>query len=170
VQPRGHALEVRLYAEDPGAHFFPSSGPILALREPSGPGIRVDSGITAGSVVPLDYDPLLAKLSAWGPDRPAAVARLRAALRETAVLGPATNLAFLQEVLAHPAFLRGDTHTGFLEEHFPAWRPADGDADLAALVAAVALTRAAAPGGTASGEPRALPTPWETLGAWRLGR
>jgi acetyl-CoA carboxylase biotin carboxylase subunit len=167
VRFQGHAIEVRLYAEDPTASFFPSAGPILALQEPSGPGIRVDSGIAAGGVVPVEYDPLLGKISAWGPDRPSALARLRGALRDTAVLGPTTNLAFLQDVLAHPALERGDTHTGFLGEHFAGWRPA-GDEESAAIAAALALTRPATPGARGAG-PAAQPTPWQTLGAWRLG-
>jgi len=167
VRAHGHAIEGRLYAEDPAAGFFPSAGPILALHEPAGPGVRVDSGIAAGGVVPVEYDPLLGKISACGEDRAAAIARLSAALRDTAVLGPTTNLAFLQDVLAHPAFQRGETHTGFLAEHFATWRPG-GDEAVAALAAALALARPAAPAGDARGR-AAAPTPWETLGAWRLG-
>jgi acetyl-CoA carboxylase biotin carboxylase subunit len=169
VRPRGHAVEARLYAEDPAASFLPSAGPILALREPAGPGIRVDSGVAAGVVVPVEYDPLLAKLSAWGPDRESAVARLAAALADTAILGPTTNLAFLQDVLAHPAFVRGDTHTGFLAEHFPSWRQGSRDEAAAALVAALALVR---PGGAPAdgGSHTIAPTPWGALGTWRLAR
>ena len=167
VVPRGHAIEVRLYAEDPAHNFFPSPGPILAWREPAGPGVRVDSGVVAGTVVPVDYDPMLAKISAWAADRATAVRRLRVALEETVVLGPTTNLGFLLDVLAHPAFLAGDTHTGFLTEHLADWRPAGPDATAAAIAAAIALSRPAAP--SASGERAAAPTPWETLGAWRLG-
>ena len=166
VRAAGHAIEARLYAEDPAAGFFPSAGPILALREPQGPGIRVDSGIAAGGTVPVEYDPLLGKISAWGPERASAIARLGNALRDTAVLGPATNLAFLQDVLEHPAFRRGETHTGFLAEHFATWQPG-GDEATAALAAALALARPAAPAGARG--PAATPTPWETLGAWRLG-
>jgi acetyl-CoA carboxylase biotin carboxylase subunit len=168
VQPRGHALEVRLYAEDPTQNFFPSPGPILALREASGPGVRVDSGVAAGTVVPVDYDPLLAKVSAWGADRPAAIARLLGALAESGVVGPTTNLAFLQDVLAHPAFARGETHTGFLTEHFPAWKESDAHATTAVLAAALALARPALAAG-AGGGTTTVPTPWETLGQWRLG-
>jgi len=169
VRPRGHAIEVRLYAEDPAAGFLPSAGPILALREPAGPGIRLDLGVAAGTIVPVEYDPLLGKISAWGPDRTTALERLVTALRDTAVLGPATNLAFLQDVLAHPAFRAGATHTGFLDEHFAGWRQTGSEETIAALVAALALTRpgAAAPTDGGPGAPR---TPWETLGAWRLGR
>jgi acetyl-CoA/propionyl-CoA carboxylase biotin carboxyl carrier protein len=165
VRPRGHAIEARLYAEDPAAGFLPSAGPILALREPAGPGVRVDSGIGAGGVVPVEYDPLLSKISAWGPERAQVIARLRRALADTVILGPTTNLAFLLDVLAHPAFARGETHTGFLAEHLPAWRPPDDDAVAAALVAALALQRR--PAAEPAGAPP--PTPWETLGAWRLG-
>ncbi len=167
VRARGHAIEARLYAEDPAAGFFPSAGPILALREPTGPGVRVDSGIAAGGVVPVEYDPLLGKISAWGEGRAMAIARLAAALRDTAVLGPTTNLAFLQDVLAHPAFRRAETHTGFLTEHFATWQPG-GDEAVAALAAALALARPATPTGEVRGR-AAAPTPWETLGAWRLG-
>ncbi len=167
VRARGHAIEARLYAEDPAAGFFPSAGPILALREPTGPGVRVDSGIAAGGVVPVEYDPLLSKISAWGEGRATAIARLLAALRDTAVLGPTTNLAFLQDVLAHPAFRRAETHTGFLAEHFATWQPG-GDEAVAALAAALALARPATLAGEARGH-AAAPTPWETLGAWRLG-
>jgi acetyl-CoA carboxylase biotin carboxylase subunit len=167
VRPRGHAIEARVYAEDPQQSFFPSAGPILALHEPSGPGVRVDSGIRAGFTVPIEYDPLLSKVSAWGADRRAAIDRLAIALAETIVLGPTTNLAFLRDVLAHEAFRAGNTHTDFLPEHFPAWCPA-ARADLAALVAAVASARPAARAADGVGA-RAEPTPWETLGRWRLG-
>jgi acetyl-CoA carboxylase biotin carboxylase subunit len=168
VAMRGHAIEVRVYAEDPAASFFPSAGPILALREPAGPGVRVDSGVAAGTVVPLEYDPLLSKISAWGADRATAVTRLRAAVRDTVVLGPTTNLAFLHDVLAHPAFVRGETSTSFLADHLAAWQPGGDEEGLAAVAAALALLRGTAPGDGRGNRMRAA-TPWETLGAWRLG-
>jgi acetyl-CoA carboxylase biotin carboxylase subunit len=167
VRPRGHAIEARVYAEDPAVSFFPSAGPIFALREPAGPGVRVDSGIAAAGLVPLEYDPLLSKISAWGHDRAAASARLIVALRETVVLGPTTNLTFLRAVLEHAAFQRGDTHTGFLGEHFAAWHDAGEGVDVAALAAALAVARGASGRDTGSARPGA-PTPWESLGAWRL--
>ena len=167
VRPHGHAIEARVYAEDPAAGFRPSAGPILALHEPAGPGIRVDSGIAAGSIVPFEYDPLLSKISAWAADRATACERLRAALAETVVLGPHTNVAFLQDVLAHSEFLAGNTHTGFLAEHLPEWHPADTDAVAAAIVAALTGSPAAAL--TTDGTAPVTPTPWQTLGGWRLG-
>jgi acetyl-CoA carboxylase biotin carboxylase subunit len=167
LRPRGHAIEVRLYAEDPQQSFFPSAGMVLAWREPSGPGVRVDAAIRAGVAVPVEYDPMLAKISAWGADRAQATARLVGALADTIVLGPTTNLAFLRDVLAHPAFASGATHTGFLGDHLPSWHPS-GSPAVAAALAALATTRStAARGGDGTG-PRQEPSPWETLGRWRL--
>jgi acetyl-CoA carboxylase biotin carboxylase subunit len=167
LRPRGHAIEVRLYAEDPQHSFFPSAGMVYAWGEPSGPGVRVDAAVRAGVSVPVEYDPMLAKISAWGADRTQATARLAGALSETTILGPTTNLAFLRDVLAHPAFAAGRTNTGFLADHLPAWHPT-GALDLAAAVAALATTRPAAPRGGGDSDPRCEPTPWETLGRWRL--
>ncbi len=166
LRPRGHALEARLYAEDPQQSFRPSPGMVYAWHEPSGPGVRVDAAVRAGVAVPVDYDPMLAKISAWGEDRAQATARLVGALDETIVLGPTTNLAFLRDVLAHPEFAAGRTHTDFLADHLPAWRPGVAP-DVAAAVAAVATTRPTASRGDADG-PRREPSPWDTLGRWRL--
>jgi acetyl/propionyl-CoA carboxylase alpha subunit len=168
VTSRGHAVEVRVCAEDAAAGFLPSAGRILLLREPAGPGVRVDSGIETGTVVPVEYDPLLAKLSAWGPDRDVAIRRLRVALRDTVILGPATNLAFLQDVLAHPAFAAGATHTGFIDEHCAGWGPHATEVDAAAAIAAL-TGLGLRPGAASTGGPAAPPSPWDTLGRWRLG-
>jgi acetyl-CoA carboxylase biotin carboxylase subunit len=170
VRPRGHAIEVRVYAEDPGRGFLPSAGPILALREPAGPHVRVDSGIAEGYVVPVDYDPMLSKISAWGPARADAIDRLREALAETVLLGPSTNVEFLHAVLSHPAFRRGETHTGFLDEHLPHWAPEEPEPALALAAAALARQAPRADGGAAGAGPAHEPTPGERLGAWRLGR
>jgi acetyl-CoA carboxylase biotin carboxylase subunit len=167
LRPHGHAVEVRLYAEDPQQSFFPSPGMVYAWHEPSGPGIRVDGAVRAGVAVPVEYDPMLAKISAWGEDRAQAIARLVGALHETIVLGPTTNLAFLRDVLGHPEFAAGRTHTGFLADHLPAWHP-DVAPDLAAVVAALATTRATTSSAGDGGGPRREPSPWETLGRWRL--
>ncbi len=167
VTSRGHAIEVRVCAEDPAAGFLPSAGVILALREPAGPGVRVDSGIAVGMSVPVEYDSLLAKISVWGPGRSSAVERLREALRETTVLGPATNLAFLQDVAAHPAFLAGATHTGFVDEHLSGWRQDEAEVVAAAVAAALGL-RASTGATTIAAGPAVAPSPWETLGRWRL--
>jgi acetyl/propionyl-CoA carboxylase alpha subunit len=178
VRFRGAAIECRVYAEDPAADFLPQAGAVLAVREPAGPGVRIDSGLLADSAVPVEYDPLLAKISTWGETRAQAIARMLQALDETAIIGPTTNLAFLHDIVRHPAFRRGDTHTAFVPEHFPRWT---GDAalrDIAAIVAALVQgadasagsATAGLPSGTGGGPGRGgLPSPWITLGPWRVG-
>jgi len=113
---RGAALECRVYAEDP-VGFLPSPGRIDALRAPAGPWVRDDSGFYEGATVPSHYDPLVSKVSVWGPDRRSAIARMRRALSEYVVAGIKTNLAFHEKLLAHPAFVEGRYDTGFIEEH-----------------------------------------------------
>ncbi len=116
LQPRGHALECRVYAEDPLRGFAPSPGTIQLLQRPGGPGVRVDSGVREGSVVPLDYDPMLAKLLVWAEDRPRALARLRRALMEYRISGIATTLPLFRLLLDVPAFQQGALHTRLLDE------------------------------------------------------
>ncbi|HEV2690426.1 MAG TPA: acetyl-CoA carboxylase biotin carboxylase subunit [Bryobacteraceae bacterium] len=144
VALQGSAIECRICAEDPENQFFPSPGKIAQLREPGGPGIRVDSGVYAGWTVPLDYDPLLAKLIAWAPDRQEAIQRLLRALREYSIVGVETNLAFFREILEDPRFRAGDLHTGFIAELFarrkPKPKPA-ADLELAAALAAAAQAK-----------------------------
>jgi len=110
----GSAVECRVYAEDPANNFFPSPGKITTLREPAGPGIRIDSAAYPGWEVPLHYDPLIAKLCAWGPTRDDALNRLRAALAEYQVTGIQTTLGFFRDVIDDPTFRAGDLDTGFI--------------------------------------------------------
>src|SRR5215831_11805242 len=116
ITPRGHAMEVRLYAEDPENNFFPSPGRILSLRVPSGPGIRLDEGVYESWTVPNDYDPLLSKLIAWGNSREETIARLRRALDEYTITGIRTNAGLFRRILEEPDFLRGEIHTRWLDE------------------------------------------------------
>ena len=141
VRWTGSAIECRVYAEDPENNFLPFPGKITKLVEPSGPGIRLDSGVYEGWNVPFDYDPLLAKLVAWAPDRKAAINRLKRALTEYKVGGIRTNLSFFTEVLNDEAFERGELSTAFLEGFFARRKP-DREPDLemeavAAIVAAL---------------------------------
>ncbi len=115
----GHAIECRLYAEDPDNYFYPSPGTILSQRTPSGPGIRFDDGVYEGFTVPTEYDPLLGKLIAWGGDRGEAIARLQRALEEYAVTGIKTNAALFRRILRDPDFVRGDISTRWLDERLP---------------------------------------------------
>ncbi|MGH9377354.1 MAG: acetyl-CoA carboxylase biotin carboxylase subunit [Terriglobia bacterium] len=112
---RGHALECRIYAEDPENNFFPSPGLIERLRAPMGPGVRDDSGVYEGWTVPLEYDPLLSKLVTFGSSRNEAFARMRRALGEYEVAGINTNIAFFHRLLQHPAVLAGDIDTAFID-------------------------------------------------------
>jgi len=114
---RGHAMECRVYAEDPSSGFLPSPGRIEALRTPAGPGVRDDGGAYPGCEISSYYDPLISKLSVWAPDRPRALARMQRALREYVVTGIRTNLAFHQRLFAHPEFVAGHYDTGFIERY-----------------------------------------------------
>jgi len=141
ITPRGHAMEVRLYAEDPENNFFPSPGKILSQHQPSGPGIRVDEGVYEGWTVPMDYDPLLSKLIAWGNSREETIARLRRALEEYSITGIKTNTALFRRILAEPDFLRAEIHTKWLDELLRRPHPATpddaNDGDAAAIAAAI---------------------------------
>jgi acetyl-CoA carboxylase biotin carboxylase subunit len=143
LRQRGHAIECRVYAEDPGQGFLPSPGRIVALRAPAGPGLRDDSGVYEGGEVPIHYDPLISKLVAWGADRAEAIARMRRAVSEYAVLGITTTLPFFERVLRHPAFVSGDIDTGFIERHLGELCSAtsDEDRDMAVVAAAVRALR-----------------------------
>jgi acetyl-CoA carboxylase biotin carboxylase subunit len=147
IIPRGHAMEVRIYAEDPDNNFFPSPGKILSRQVPSGPGIRLDDGVYGGWTVPNDYDPLLSKLIAWGNSREETIARLRRALEEYTVTGIKTNVGLFRRILAEPDFLRAEIHTRWLDELLHPVRPAASSAnenqrdrsasDAAAIAAAI---------------------------------
>ena len=168
VQARGHALECRVYAEDPHHDDRPSPGTLRHVSWPEGPGVRTDAGVATGSEVTVHYDPMLAKLVTWGATREESIERMQAALRETAVLGVVTNLDRLQAILAHPLFRAGELHTHFLDEHLDETE-GDGRAPLppealAAVAAALHRGGGAARGGAA----RELPDPWRDLGGWRL--
>ncbi|WP_426749121.1 acetyl-CoA carboxylase biotin carboxylase subunit [Myxococcus sp. Y35] len=116
--PRGHSIEVRVYAEDPSRNFMPSPGKITYLRVPGGPNVRDDSGVFPGYTVPNVYDPMISKLSVWAPTRREAIARTQRALSEYVVKGITTNIRYLKAILAHPEFIEGDYDTSFLtREH-----------------------------------------------------
>ena len=117
VQWRGWAMECRICAEDVENQFFPSPGKIVRLREPSGPGVRIDSGVYPGWTVPLEYDPLLAKLVVWDADRATAIGRMQRALHEYSISGVETNLAFFRELLGDAEFRAGRLHTGFIADY-----------------------------------------------------
>lgn len=165
---RGHAIECRLYAEDPAGGFLPSTGRILQFLEPRGPGIRVDSGIVTGSDVTRFYDPLLAKIIVQAENRPAAIRRMRAALKETVLHGVTSNLDFLQAILARPEFAEGKIHTRWVETEFD-WQPPEPplEALLAAVLAGSAIENRN-PKIEHSVEPDPF-SPWKSGNGFRIG-
>jgi acetyl/propionyl-CoA carboxylase alpha subunit len=163
VVARGHAVELRLYAEDPET-FLPRAGRILAWEEPSGPGIRLDSGVTEGTEVGLDYDPLLAKLTAFAGGRAEAISRARRALEDWVVLGVETNRTLLRAVLESEEFLSGDYSVDLVSRLGPReTRPAP---DAAWIAAALALS---APAAASRAGAAAAPEPWDAPASWRAG-
>jgi acetyl-CoA carboxylase biotin carboxylase subunit len=165
---RGHALECRIYAEDPAAGFLPAPGRLLRFLPPGGPGIRVDSGYEEGDDVPEEYDALLAKVVAWAGNREAAVRRMRRALAETVLLGIPTNLALLRSILGHPDFAEGRAATDFVGMHLEALARSSGEVPDEVLIAA-ALAEETLPRGTGpSGGGRGIPGPWDRADGFRL--
>ncbi|MFJ9676707.1 acetyl-CoA carboxylase biotin carboxylase subunit [Streptomyces sp. NPDC101194] len=163
IELTGHAIEARICAEDPSRGFLPSGGTVLALREPQGNGVRTDSGLAAGGEVGSLYDPMLSKVIAYGPDRAAAVRRLRAALADTVILGVPTNAGFLRRLLAHPAVVAGDLDTGLVEREVDGLVPEGVPEE---VYAAAALLRQGVP---ASEPAAAWVDPFSVASGWRLG-
>ena len=159
IRLRGHAIEARVYAEDPGAGFLPTGGPVLAVTEPSGPHVRIDSGLSAGMTVGSDYDPMLAKVIAHGPDRGEALRRLDDALAHTAVLGVGTNIDFLRFVLADDDVASGRLDTALLENLD--YRTPGVDDDVLIAAATYRWLR---------GRPSGPADLWDVPSGWRLGR
>jgi acetyl-CoA/propionyl-CoA carboxylase biotin carboxyl carrier protein len=158
----GHAIEARLYAEDPARGFLPSAGTVLGLAEAEGPGIRVDSSLAVGTVVGTDYDPMLAKVVAWAPTRETARARLVAALGRTAVLGVTTNAGFLRALLTEPDVVAGRLDTGLIERRGEALTTADPVPSTVHVAAALALLVETEPVGPVVDR-------WDVPDGWRLG-
>jgi len=168
----GHAVEVRLYAEDPENDFLPSSGTIFFTKEPAGPGIRVDSGIYSGCNVPVYYDPILSKLIVWAHDRQTSIQRMKCALADYPILGVKNTGGFLTALMDNPAFQSGDLSTDFLErqaKYFKNWKENRAGIDDAAIAAALYEPRAAP--GTTGGvfEQRKQFNPWISIGKWSIG-
>jgi 3-methylcrotonyl-CoA carboxylase alpha subunit len=172
IPRRGHALEARVYAEDPQRDFLPATGRLIRLRPPAAsPYVRVDTGVREGDEVSVHYDPMIAKLIVWDETREGAVRRMRSALAAYEVVGVATNIAFLGAIAGHGAFLAEEIDTGFIERHravlLPALAPAP-DRALAAAALAVLERRkveAGANPGPRAGDPY---SPWHSVTGWRL--
>ena len=164
--PSGHAIECRIYAEDPAEGFLPSPGTLSLLRLPSGPGVRVDAGVYEGGEVSSYYDPILAKLCAWAPDRPQAIARMRRALGECVIGGVRNNLSFHEDVMASALFASGDYTTSTVEAGAIAAQPGATEAEeMAAIGVALAQTLE-----RAHHRPEGHTDSRQDLSAWQLNR
>ncbi len=168
VRPTGHAIECRVYAED-SVRLLPQSGRLLRYREPSGPGIRVDSGVREGQLVTVHYDPLLAKLIAYGDTREQALSRVLDALRHFEILGVRHNLAFLIALIERPEMASHEVHTRFIEDHLDELTTATRAkvAPMAAVLAALVAIRGPVRESSTT-ERQSRYDPWQTLGpiAW----
>ena len=171
TQPRGHAIECRIYAEDPYNDFVPSAGRLLRWQPPSGPGLRLDSGVVQGQDVSIYYDPMLAKLIAWAPSRDLSLRRMEVALSQFLALGVVTNIPLLRAVVKNPQFQRGEYDTGFLEWNPAVTSPAISD-ETRTMVRAVAAWASRQPSGPASPtvgtDGQANVNPWQSAGERRL--
>ncbi len=168
----GHAIELRLYAEDPDQNFLPGSGTLERLRLPKpGEHIRIDSGVVEGDTVTIFYDPMIAKLIAWDATRELALVRMREALAACDIVGPKSNVEFLESLVRHPAVVSAKIDTGYLDRHLDEFlrRPSSTDAARALIAAATAWLlheeRAGADAARASGDPH---SPWAEVDGWRL--
>jgi len=162
LRQRGHAMQVRVYAEDPDDRFLPQSGTIAQYREPAGPGVRVDSGVMRGSEISVKFDPMLAKLITYAETREECIDRMRRALRDYVVLGTKTNISWLRRVVSHEAFRDGRVSTRFIADHADGLAPRTSE-----LAPQIAAALAAAPRQrVAAGEVARTSTVWDTLGDW----
>jgi acetyl/propionyl-CoA carboxylase alpha subunit len=139
VSQRGHAVECRVYAEDPANGFLPAIGTILRLVEPQGPGIRVDSGVGSGDEITIHYDPMIAKLIVYGQDRAEAIQRMTVALSDYVILGLTTNIHFLKDLINTPEFVAGNATTALIERSFGDWQPPNFAVPDEALIAAALM-------------------------------
>jgi acetyl/propionyl-CoA carboxylase alpha subunit len=166
LSQRGHAIEARVYAEDPANQDLPQAGPLLLYREPRMPGVRVDAGVAEGAEVTVHYDPMIAKVIATADTRDAARRRLITALRSFPILGVRTNIPFLITILEHPRFVAGDIDTGFLDREAQSFRPARTTEAPPEVLAVADAVRSNAP--TGSRTATALPDPWTSLRGARV--
>ena len=165
IRSAGHAIEVRICAENPASQFLPETGLIAVLRSPpEAREVRLDTGVREGDEVSVFYDPMIAKLVVWGNDRAEAARRMAESLSQTEILGVVTNLAFLERVVAHPAYLAGETDTGFIDRHCADLLPPPGDVPVEALVAAAARVYRDELAGSRRN------SPWDDASGWRLNQ
>jgi len=174
LSQRGHAIECRIYAEDPANNFMPSVGQIHFIKEPTGPGIRVDSGVTSGDEISIHYDPMLAKLIVLGDNRADAIDKIGNALREYVILGDlTTNIPYLGMLIDHPAFCAGNTTTDFIDTHLSNWQPTAPTLPDEILIAAALADLVGSPIESVNELSQSgtdVHSPWQTNSKFRIGK
>jgi 3-methylcrotonyl-CoA carboxylase alpha subunit len=170
LSQRGHAIECRLYAEDPRTGFLPAIGVVLLFQPPEGVGVRVDAGVQSGDRITIHYDPMIAKIIVYERTREAAIRRIDAALRATIILGTTTNLSFLRALLNHPAFAMGEVDTGFIERHLDELIPPEPTLPDTALIAAALLDQMGSEKTPPNAAPKRLADPWSRGDNFRIGQ
>lgn len=172
IHQKGHSIECRIYAEDPLNNFLPSSGKVLFLKEPKGPGVRHDCGIYSGCEVPIYYDPILAKVIVWAENREIACQRMFNALDDYVVLGIKTTIQFLKELIGHPQFRAGKTTTGFIKMYFDGWeekKKTEENLKLALVASAFDSFNQTHARKVGEDVQKEVFSPWQSLGKWQLG-
>jgi acetyl-CoA carboxylase biotin carboxylase subunit len=165
----GHAIECRIYAEDADNNFMPSSGKILMLREPKGPGVRYDSGIYEGAEVSVYYDPVLAKLIVWGNNREEARKKMIIALKENVILGVKTSIAFMIKCLEHPEYIAGNTFTNFIDQNMSDIKEDKAHLlNIALLSAGMTEQSNSKNSGSIQTVSNVQLSPWQTIGKWEI--
>jgi 3-methylcrotonyl-CoA carboxylase alpha subunit len=172
LRQRGHAIECRVYAEDPQNNFLPAIGPLLLFLPPEGPGIRVDAGVQSRDNISIHYDPMIAKVIVYDSTRDNAIARMQKALRDTVILGTTTNTTFLWALLAHPTFAAGEVYTSFIEEHLDELIHHDEKLNVDMMLIGAAIHDMHHIGANQQVTPTNnanLPDPWARADGFRLG-
>lgn len=172
IRPQGHAVELRLYAEDPEQNFLPGSGRLERLAlPPTSSNLRLDAGVVQGDTVSIFYDPMLAKIISYDANRDLALQRMREALQETFVVGPKSNIGFLERLVRHPAITNASIDTGYLDRHLDEFTNIAAEPELEALLAAVAVALLLEEQETRCQAKRSADpySPWAIADAWRLG-
>lgn len=172
LHQKGHSIECRIYAEDPLNNFLPSSGKVLFLKEPKGPGVRHDGGIYSGCEVPIYYDPILAKLIVWAENRELARQRMVNALEDYVILGIKTTIGFLKDVIDHPQYKAGNTNTGFIKMYFDQWegkKKTEKNLEVVLIASAFDSLSSLQPRKGEESLAKEMFSPWQSLGKWRIG-
>ncbi len=170
LKQRGAAIECRIYAEDPDNNFFPSFGKILFVKEPIGPGIRIDSSLYSGLEISMYYDPILSKLITWAEDRTSAIKKMYEALSNYVIMGVKTQISFLKAIMKHPDFIAGKTHTSFIADNMQNWKNASTENYIQQAIITAAIDSLNQHKIKSTTKKQISWNPWLNIGPWEIGK